>query len=62
MDNDGKTEIGMLSEHSALMRSINVGYLRFVYVDKRDALAAREKFRRIVEQLSLPASLRFRKL
>lgn len=54
VDNDGKTEIGMLSEHSALMRSINVGYLRFVYVDKGDALAAREKFRGIVEQLSRP--------
>jgi hypothetical protein len=55
VDNDGKTEIGMLSEHSALMRSINVGYLRFVYVDKRDALDAREKFRGIVEQLSRPS-------
>jgi uncharacterized protein len=54
VDNDGKTEIGVLSEHSALMKSINIGYLRFVYVDKLDAPAAREKFRKIVEQQSRP--------
>jgi hypothetical protein len=50
VDNDGKTEIGMLSEHSALMKSINVGYLRFVYADKSEAAEAREKFKRFVEQ------------
>jgi HD superfamily phosphohydrolase len=56
IENDGKTEIGILSEHSALMRSINVGYLRFVYADKADAMAARAKLRSIVEQISRPAS------
>jgi uncharacterized protein len=52
VDNDGKTEIGILSEHSSLMKSINVGYLRFVYADKSDAPAAREKFKAILEQQS----------
>jgi HD superfamily phosphohydrolase len=54
VDNDGKTEIGILSAHSALMKSINVGYLRFVYADKSEAPAAREKFRMILEQQSRP--------
>jgi HD superfamily phosphohydrolase len=51
VENDGKTQIGMLSEHSALMKSINVGYSRFVYVNKRDALAAKEKFKITVEAI-----------
>lgn len=52
VENDGKTEIGILSEHSALMKSINFGYSRFVYVDKADAPAARENFRKLIEQQS----------
>ena len=52
VDNDGKSPIGMLSDHSALMKSINIGYLRFVYVDKSDAAAARQSFRAFVEQQS----------
>lgn len=52
VDNDGKTEFGIFSEHSALMKSINIGYLRFVYADKSDAPTARERFKEIVEQQS----------
>jgi uncharacterized protein len=52
--NDRKTEIGILSDHSALMKSINIGYSRFVYVDKLDAPAARERFKIIVEQQFRP--------
>lgn len=50
VENDGKTEIGIFSEHSALMRSINIGYLRFVYADKSDAPAAREKVKSLEQQ------------
>lgn len=41
VDNDGKTEIGLLSEHSAFMKSINVGYQRFLYADKPEVAKAR---------------------
>ena len=52
VENDGKTEIGILSGHSPLVKSMNVGYLRFVYADKSDAAAARAKFKTIVEGMS----------
>jgi HD superfamily phosphohydrolase len=52
VDNDGKTEIGILSGHSPIVKSINVGYLRFVYADKSDAPEARAKFKAIVERQS----------
>jgi hypothetical protein len=50
VENDGRTEIGLLSEHSALLRSINFGYLRFVYADKPDVDAARRRFKEVHEQ------------
>lgn len=52
VENDRRTQIGVLSEHSALLKSINIGYLRFVYADRSDATKAREEFRRILERQS----------
>jgi HD superfamily phosphohydrolase len=53
VDNDGKTEIGLLSEHSAFMKSINIGSLRFVYVDKDDAEKARSVYKKFLESESV---------
>jgi hypothetical protein len=44
VDDEGNERIGLLSRYSALMKSINSGSLRFVYVDKADAKAARKKY------------------
>jgi hypothetical protein len=52
VDNDGKTEVGLLSEHSAFMKSINIGYLRFIYVDKDDAEKARAAYKKFLERES----------
>lgn len=56
VDNDGKTEVGLLSEHSAFMKSINIGYLRFIYVDKDDAEKARAIYKSFLEKESLAES------
>jgi HD superfamily phosphohydrolase len=50
VEDDGDSVIGPLSRHSALMRSINIGYLSFVYVDKPDAEAARKLYRDFLEK------------
>lgn len=52
VDNDRKTEIGLLSKHSAFMKSINIGYLRFIYVDKDDAEKARTAYKQFLERES----------
>jgi HD superfamily phosphohydrolase len=52
VDNDRKTEIGLLSKHSALMKSINIGYPRFIYVDGNDAEKARAVYRKFLEKES----------
>jgi HD superfamily phosphohydrolase len=52
VDNDGKTEIGLLSEHSAFMKSINIGYLRFIYVDRDDSEKARAVYKKFLERES----------
>ena len=52
VDNDGKTEIGILSGHSPIVKSMNIGYLRFVYADKSDAPTARARYKAIVEGMS----------
>jgi uncharacterized protein len=52
VDNDGKTEVGLLSEHSAFMKSINIGYLRFIYVDRDDAEKARAVYKKFLERES----------
>jgi hypothetical protein len=44
VNDDGKGQIGYLSRYSALMKSINLGSLRFVYADKADAGGARQKY------------------
>jgi HD superfamily phosphohydrolase len=51
--NDGKTEIGLLSEHSAFMKSINIGSLRFIYVDRNDAEKARAVYKKFLERESV---------
>lgn len=50
VDDDGKSQIGLLSEHSALMKSINFGFPRYVFADRSDAQAAREKFKTLLEE------------
>jgi hypothetical protein len=52
VDNDGKTEVGLLSEHSAFMKSINIGSLRFIYADEGDAEKARAKYKSFLEKES----------
>jgi len=52
VDNDGKTEVGLLSKHSAFMKSINIGYLRFIYVDRGDAENARAVYKKFLERES----------
>jgi hypothetical protein len=52
VDNDGKTEIGLLSEHSVFMKSINIGYPRFIYVDKDDAEKATAVYKKFLEKES----------
>jgi len=44
VDDDGRQQIGHLSGYSALMKSINVGSLKFVYVDKVDAKKAKQAY------------------
>ena len=53
VDNDGKTEIGLLSEHSVFMKSINIGYPRFIFVDKGDAEKARSVYKEFLEKESV---------
>jgi HD superfamily phosphohydrolase len=57
VDDDGKEQIGFLSKYSALMKSINYGYLRFVYVDKADANDARKKYHEFLKQESRSSRL-----
>ena len=52
VDDDGKSQIGLLSQHSALMKSINFGFPRYVFADRSDAQAAREKLKRLLEEES----------
>jgi hypothetical protein len=56
VDDAGKEQIGPLSRYSALMKSINFGSTRFVYVDKPDAQDARKKYHDYIEQESQSAS------
>ncbi len=53
VDNDRNTEIGLLSKHSALMKSINIGYPRFIYVDKGDAEKARSVYKEFLKRESV---------
>jgi HD superfamily phosphohydrolase len=48
-DDSGREQIGPLSQYSSLMKSINLGYLRFVYVDRPDAEASRKKYHEYLE-------------
>lgn len=50
VDNDGKTEVGLLSEHSAFMKSINFGYSRFIYVDRDDSEKAKAAYKGFLER------------
>jgi len=49
VDNNGQELMGLLSEHSALIKSINLGSLRFVYADKSDAEIARKKYKEFLK-------------
>jgi HD superfamily phosphohydrolase len=53
VDNDGKAEIGLLSEHSVFMKSMNIGYPRFIYVDKSDAEKARSVYKEFLKKESV---------
>lgn len=44
VEDKSKEQIGFLSDHSVLMRSINYGSVQFVYADKTDAKTAREAY------------------
>ena len=50
VDDNGREVIGLLSEHSALMKSINLGSLRFVYADKSDAEIARQRYKEFLKR------------
>jgi hypothetical protein len=56
VDDAGKEQIGFLSRYSALMKSINLGSIRFVYADKADADEARKRYRDFLKQESLDAN------
>jgi HD superfamily phosphohydrolase len=44
VEDDSKQQVGFLSDHSSLLKSINFGSLQFVYADRPDARAARDRY------------------
>jgi HD superfamily phosphohydrolase len=52
VEDESKQQIGFLSAHSALLRSINYGSIQFVYADRSKAKDARELYKSFLEKES----------